>query len=308
MIRYLILIGLVVLVFPVAYANANADCDGLRITEIRSNAIGRDTGPASDPPEEGEWFELKNTAMDTCTIVGSTLGFDQDAWKFVEDNGGHLLPNEDITIVMEPQETIVMAAFPTSFEATYPLAVARVFDIANNPKLRNRGGDFLEIRNSANQGSELIDRVVWDFDPTDEFSIHILSDRTIVRRPPSPGECHPEGIPPFIVETDIKPASDPNSINPFRKGVIPVAILGSDTFDVGEVYVDTLAFGPGGASPTHRDGHFEDVNGDGLMDLVTHYRTQETGLLCGDTEATLRVETFDGLIAGCDFVNMVGCE
>ncbi len=119
------------------------------------------------------------------------------------------------------------------------------------------------------------------------------------------------------VEIDVKPGSDPNSINCTNNhGVIPVAILSSVDFDATTVDHTSVRFGKTGteASETHTNNktgepkrHEEDVDGDNDMDLVFHFRFGDTGLECGDEEAVLIGETFDGLaIEGRDAIDTVG--
>jgi dipeptidyl aminopeptidase/acylaminoacyl peptidase len=112
----------------------------------------------------------------------------------------------------------------------------------------------------------------------------------------------------ILVEIDIKPGEEPNSINPKSKGVIPVAILTTAAFDATTVDPLSVRFGPAGAAEAHNQGHIEDVDGDGDQDLVLHFRTQHTGIQCGDTSASLNGETFGGqVIEGSDTINTVRC-
>ena len=114
---------------------------------------------------------------------------------------------------------------------------------------------------------------------------------------------------PLEVEIDIKPGSVPNSINPRSKGRVPVAILTDASFDATSVDPSTVLFGPLGVEGEAVHAALEDVDGDLDTDMIVHFKTQETAIQCGDTEAFLSGETFAGLeIFGCDSVRTVGCK
>jgi hypothetical protein len=105
---------------------------------------------------------------------------------------------------------------------------------------------------------------------------------------------------------DIQRGGVSNLLNLLSRGVVPVAILGSEDFDVTRLDPETLGFGSAGAAPAHRGGgHFADINGDGHLDFLSHYRVGETGLVPGDMEACVTGQTFDGTpFEGCDTVEV----
>jgi hypothetical protein len=121
--------------------------------------------------------------------------------------------------------------------------------------------------------------------------------------------------PAAVVTIDIKPGGFPNSINPTSSGKIPVAILTTDatnnttTFDATTVDPATVHFGRTGTEAAPVQDALEDVDGDGDTDMILHFNTQDTGIKCGDTSATLTGETFGGqAIQGTDSIKTVGCK
>lgn len=93
------------------------------------------------------------------------------------------------------------------------------------------------------------------------------------------------------VDIDIKPGSVINAINLTSKGVIPVAILTSMRFDATTIDPLSVRFGPAEARELHGRGHLEDVDADGDLDLMLHFRTRQAGLQCGMTSASLKGTT-----------------
>jgi hypothetical protein len=118
-----------------------------------------------------------------------------------------------------------------------------------------------------------------------------------------------EGRLAVSVRIDIKPGSARNPINPRSNGVIPVAILTTRAFNATTVVPSTVRFGPSGATEAHGRGHRADVDGDGDQDLLLHFRTQATGIECGDRSAVLTGRTSGGkTFEATGALHTVGCK
>ena len=125
------------------------------------------------------------------------------------------------------------------------------------------------------------------------------------------------------VDVDVKPTSCPNPLNVASRGVLPVAVVGSDVFDVSTIDVSTIELE--GVPPlrsniedvaTPFEGPKEDCfddctedGGDGLLDLTLKFSRQDIVAALGDVEdgdcitLTLTGDLLDGTpIMGEDLV------
>ena len=134
------------------------------------------------------------------------------------------------------------------------------------------------------------------------------------------------------VRINIKPRSFPNSINLGSEGEIPLAVLTTQAgeyglplaFDATTIDPLSVRFGPadvvfdetGGAFEAHNRGHIErsweldEKTRDADLDMVLHFRTQETGIGPNDTEACVKGDWIDGnggvhKFFGCDSIVIV---
>jgi beta-glucanase (GH16 family) len=82
------------------------------------------------------------------------------------------------------------------------------------------------------------------------------------------------------------------------QGVVPVHLLSTPTFDATAVDHTTARLGDAAETRIDRRTgearrHVADVNGDGLKDLIFHFRAADIGVPCGE-ELPFSAETFDG--------------
>ncbi len=107
---------------------------------------------------------------------------------------------------------------------------------------------------------------------------------------------------------DIRPKSLKNRVDLQSTGKLPVAVLGSPTFDPHLIDVASLRLGATGqeAAPVNRV--FKDVNGDGEVDLQVRFTIADIGLSCTTKQLMLKGSLQSGqVIVGNDFVYPANC-
>jgi probable HAF family extracellular repeat protein len=115
--------------------------------------------------------------------------------------------------------------------------------------------------------------------------------------------------PRITVSIEIEPGRYSERLNPKGHGRIPVAILSARAFDApAQIDQSSLTFGRMGdeSSLAFCSRTAEDVNGDGLPDLVCYFHAQAAAFQNGDTQGTLKGRTVSGIsFVGSDSVRIV---
>ncbi len=96
---------------------------------------------------------------------------------------------------------------------------------------------------------------------------------------------------------NMKSQNHPNSINLGSNGVVPVAIFGSQTFDVAQIDNTTITLANAGIKLKGNGqpvANYENINGDGFIDIIVYIFTDALQLTETDEKAELNSFLFNG--------------
>jgi hypothetical protein len=113
-----------------------------------------------------------------------------------------------------------------------------------------------------------------------------------------------------LVSVDIKPGSYPNSINLSSRGLLPVAVLTTDSFDASLFtpemahLSDAASMEEGCMGATYVRWTRQDVNADGRLDIVFFFAIQSLDFTTSTTAATLMAHGS----YGSDTIHIMGTD
>lgn len=281
-----------------------------------------------------------NAAADRASFtagLGGALALQQDFETYTPGtdlDGVEFLPGISATSNMDNVQAFSTSGTTVLFGFPRVALIDDYYDIGITAQYRAVGFDIIAYDpNTPGPGhlkvdfsdgdSTTIDVYPNNLTESDPLFFGVISDTPITNirwteGPELGGGNEETGLDNFIVSLlsiqvgiDIKPGSDPNSINSCSHGAVPVAILGSEDFDATNVDPATLIFAGAGTKVVGKTDKImcslEDANSDGYLDLVCHFVTMElTDVNPGDTSAEVTGNLYDGTpITGSDTINIV---
>lgn len=238
-----------------------------------------------------------------------------------------------LTIRPDCVNTLFTVTYPGGQRALDPIIREKSYGIPNDLVTIPAGGAFSVTCNLAEQ---YYPEMLWQGDRTytvDATYSNFIVDRDLVNGVCNAEPCYSVWVgavtsPPVTVSVtgtaapgtkpplesmqvgiDIKPGAFPNSINLGSNGVVPVAILSTQTFDARQVDPASVQLAgahvkvKGNGTPI---ADLKDVNGDGRMDLVVQVTTNAMELTSGDVRAYLTGKLFNGTpVIGVDSIRVV---
>lgn len=262
----------------------------------------------TDVPFGGDFsYSLTGTADASCGFFKEvdTGGF-QFTHSYIKDACGSILVTLQITDLVLDEVIATegllsdngLITSPTTVQTTIEMIPGRPYEIYAAVQTIARGdGQMIDSSNSFEIG--LVDPETGEVTKNIPDSLPELQNTLV----PASDEDQPAGI-----QIDVLPGAEDNRIRVGRRGVIPVALITSPTFYAPDVDRDSLQFGPGGALVGGPGGGPADVDDDGDLDYVVHFRAQEADFSCGDAMAYLSGLTIsDEIIIGSDTIEVTGC-
>lgn len=275
-------------------ANVNAEHASATVDEGQT---ATNSGSFSDP---GDDIVAITASVGTVTQVGTQSG----TWSWSFDSADGPNDSQTVTIFATDSDGAVSA---TTFDLTVRNVAPTASVVGPGEGFRHETLTFTlgaADPSPVDQAAELTVDIDWDGDGVFDESISGPSGITLGHVFPVAGPAtvivaasDKDGhtsAPASLLVNIIQPLSfdvGPSQVNLNGNGVLPITLLSTADFDVTSLDLGTLRLA--GAAATHHV--FQDVNGDGTLDLVMQFRRDE---FIDEYAAALRADLEDGTLDG----------